>query len=206
VPTANTAPGAPLARSVETVVGRIDARRSRHPGLMVVALDGRSGAGKSTLARALGEARDGDVLVADDFWVGGEDGEWAARTPKERADGAIDWKRLRREVLEPLRAGRPAVWHPFDWKAGHGLAATTQELQPGRLVILDGAYSCRWELSDLVGLTVLVEAPEDERRRRLERREGPEVMPRWHLLWDDAERYYFTEVRPRQSFDLVVTG
>lgn len=192
--------------SAETLVRLIRTRRDDHPGLTILALDGRSGTGKSTLARALAQALDGDVVVADDFWVGGEDAEWAARSPRERVDGAIDWRRLRREVLEPLHAGRPATWHPFDWKAHRGLSATTIEVQPGQLVVLDGAYSARRELSDLVDLAVLVEAPEQERRARLLRREGAEFISRWHLLWDDAEDHYFEEVRPRQSFDLVVEG
>ena len=27
----------------------------------------------------------------------------------------------------------------------------------------------------------------------------------WHALWDDAEAFYFTEVRPPSAFDLVVS-
>ncbi|HEY0754285.1 MAG TPA: sigma 54-interacting transcriptional regulator [Ktedonobacteraceae bacterium] len=39
---------------------------------------------------------------------------------------------------------------------------------------------------------------------RLIMREGPDFMQRWHALWDVAEDYYFTSVRPRSSFDLIV--
>lgn len=29
-------------------------------------------------------------------------------------------------------------------------------------------------------------------------------MQRWHQLWDAAEDYYFTHIRPRSSFDLLL--
>ena len=41
---------------------------------------------------------------------------WEARDPAVRAADAIDWRRLRTEVLEPLIAGQPARWHAFDYK------------------------------------------------------------------------------------------
>ena len=73
------------------------------------------------------------------------------------------------------------------------------------MIILDGAYCSRPELGDLINLSVLVEAPDEVRRERLIAREGAESMSTWHAIWDDAEDHYFTHVRPRESFDLIVT-
>lgn len=72
------------------------------------------------------------------------------------------------------------------------------------VIVLDGVYSARPELADRVDLAVLVTLPEAMRRERLLAREGKEFMDAWHARWDVAEHHYFTEVRPRESFDLVL--
>lgn len=35
---------------------------------------------------------------------------------------------------------------------------------------------------------------------------GTSFMDGWHTLWDEAEDHYVTHVRPRASFDLVITA
>jgi uridine kinase len=174
---------------------------------LLVALDGRSGTGKSTLAALLAERLGATVVEGDDFYPGGSDAEWGARSAAEKAALVIDWRRLRADTLEPLLAGRPAAWHPFDFQAGRGLAAHTVTRDPAPVIVLDGVYSARPELADLVDLAILVEAADDSvRRQRLLAREGAPFMAAWHRRWDEAEDYYFTHVRTRSSFDMVVTS
>jgi uridine kinase len=174
---------------------------------LLVAVDGRSGAGKSTLAARLAARVGGAVVEGDDFYAGGTDAEWAQRSAEAKVDACIDWRRLKAEALEPLLAGRTAIWHPFNFASGVGLAAHTVSRAPAAVIILDGVYSARPELQDLVGLAVLVDLSEDRvRRQRLEAREGKTFMDAWHALWDQAEDYYFSRVRPPTSFDLVVTA
>jgi len=80
------------------------------------------------------------------------------------------------------------------------------EIAPAPVILLDGNFSTGPQLVDLVNLTVLVEAPDIERHARLVKRgEDPSFLQRWHALWDAVEEYYYTSVRPRGSFDLVVT-
>jgi hypothetical protein len=38
-----------------------------------------------------------------------------------------------------------------------------------------------------------------------DRQEG-EFSRYWHDVWDEVEEYYFGKVRPKSSFDLVVSG
>jgi uridine kinase len=173
---------------------------------LLVAVDGRSGVGKSTLAACVAARVGATVVESDDFYAGGTDAEWAQRTAEHKAAACIDWRRLRVDALDPLLAGRTAVWRPFNFATGVGLAAHTVRRAPAAVIILDGVYSARPELSDLVDLAVLVESRDDlVRRRRLIAREGTSFMDAWHALWDEAEDHYFTHVRPRASFDLVVT-
>jgi uridine kinase len=185
---------------LETLLAVIAARRAP----VLVALDGRSGAGKTTLARAIAISLGAAIVESDDFFAGGTESEWAARTPAERASACIDWRRLRTEALEPLRAGRSARWQPFDFVAGTRAAAKSVECTAAPVILLDGAYSARPELADLIGVSVLLELPGAIRRGRLLDREGAAFMARWHATWDAAEDYYFTHIRPPQTFDIVI--
>jgi uridine kinase len=158
------------------------------------------------------EELDATVVSTDEFFAADvPDSEWEARSPRDRAADAIDWRRLRREAIEPLRGGIPARWHAFDFEAGaradgtYAMRIEITERQPAAVVILDGAYAARPELADLVDLSVLVEAPARLRRERLAAREAPGFLKAWHARWDAAEAYYFTHVRPPSSFDLVVS-
>ncbi len=72
------------------------------------------------------------------------------------------------------------------------------------MILLDGVYSARPELADLLSLAVLVEAPPDVRRTRVARRDGG--IDGWYERWDAAERHYLAHVRPPGSFDLVVAN
>ena len=171
---------------------------------VLVAVDGRSGTGKSTLAAEVAARHGGRCVTADDFWSGGEEDYWQALPPDERADRAIDWRRLRAEVLEPLLAGCPASWRTFNWQVGEGLSDSSLACEPVPVIVLDGAYSMRPELADIVDVAVLVTLDDPERRSRLLAREGDEFMGRWHVLWDKTEDYYFTTVRPPNVFDVVI--
>ena len=184
----------------------------QRPAPILVALDGPSGAGKSTLAALIAAALDATVVQSDDFYAAHiSTAEWQARRPQDRAADGIDWRRMRREALEPLLAGKVARWCAFDFGAGarpdgtYPMQVTPTERQPAQVVILEGAYSARPELADLITLSVLVDAPIAVRHARMAARDAPDFLVAWHALWDDAEAYYFTSVRPPISFDLVVS-
>ena len=188
-------------------------RRARGGDPLVVAIDGRSGSGKSTIAAAVAPKVGGTVVPTDDFFAADiPSAEWDARTPPQRAADAIDWRRLRAKAVEPLRAGEPARWRGFDFEAGarpdgtYAMQAEFSVRPPAPVIILDGAYSARPELADLVDLAVLVEAPAAVRQERLAAREEAHFLEEWYARWNDAEEYYFTQVRPPTAFDLVLTG
>lgn len=96
---------------------------------LLVALDGRSGVGKSTIAQAIAQDFNGVVIVGDDFFLGGSDSEWDARSVEAKVADCIDWRRLRQEALEPLIAGKAASWHPFNFISGSGLCPLGRKLQ-----------------------------------------------------------------------------
>jgi uridine kinase len=172
----------------------------RHPS--VVALDGRSGAGKSTLAAALVQRVEGLVIDGDDFHRWHADQDWDVMTPAERVDRCIDWRR-QREVLTALRRGETASWLVHDWDADDGRPlAAPRTVTPRPLVVLEGTYSARPELADLIDLRVLVDAPAQLRRSRVLEREGRDEYETWEQRWGGADEHYFAEVMPPGAFDL----
>lgn len=171
---------------------------------LVVAIDGRSGTGKSTLAGEVAAELDAVVIVGDDFYSGGDAAFWDTKTPAQKADHVIDWHR-QRVVLTDLRAGRRALWHPYDWDAFDGrLADTPITADPAPVVILEGAYSARPELADLIDVRVLLIIDEDVRRRRLIERDGESYNADWDARWRSAEDHYFGSIATPDWFDLVL--
>jgi uridine kinase len=184
---------------------RVDAMVRTAPVPVVVALDGRSGAGKSTLAWAVGVRTGALVIDGDDFYRGGSDEYWRARTPAEKVELVIDWGR-QRDVLERLRRAEPARWQPYDWDADDGRLAPEVTGGPADVVILDGAYSARPELSGVLSLRVLLHVGPAARRQRLLGREGERFRAEWEARWSAAEDLYFETLMPPASFDLVLNG
>ena len=191
--------------SVDLLVQRIEELRRHGSGPVLVALDGRSGAGKSTLAAAVGPRTGALVIDGDDFYSGGSDEYWEAVEARRKMDLVIDWRR-QRAVLEELRRGRPATWRPYDWDADNGCLGEEITAGPVGIVILDGAYSSRPELADLLTVRVLLKVDRDVRRDRLLRREGERYRAEWEARWGAAEDLYFEMVMPPGAFDLVLDG
>jgi len=171
---------------------------------IVVAFDGRSGTGKSTIAKKIEGQFNCVNITMDNYYVGGSDEYWDSLTPQKRMETVIDWNRMKIEVLTPLLKGKVGKLQSYNWQLNHGLSPEIKTLLPKKLIILDGAYSTRPELLNLINLSVLFEVPTDNyRRQRLIGREGEKYMTNWHCRWDPAEDYFFTKIRPRESFDLI---
>jgi len=186
---------------------------------MFVALDGRSGSGKSTVAAVVADrlsvaatARPTvTVIEGDQFYAGGSASSWDQRPAAERANRVIDWRR-QRTLLQQLRTHGEATWHPFDWNADDwdtdhpSLRPEPIRTVVAPVVILEGAYSARPELHDLLDLRVLLDVPTDVRRRQLLEREGDEYRADWEARWSAAEDHYFGSVMPVQRFHLVLAS
>jgi uridine kinase len=193
-------------RDLEPILGAVARARDRSDRPVLVALDGRSGAGKSTVANRLVSLLDARLVSGDDFYAGGTDAEWGARSASERLERAFDWRRMRAEALEPLLAGQSASWLSFNWQSWEGLSDEVVACEAGPVIVLDVVYSGRPELSDLVDIAVLLTLDDRERRARLVSREGAPYMARWQALWESAEDYYFSSVRKPDSFDAIITA
>lgn len=211
------ATGAGAQQPATILIARLRERVVPGADPVFVGIDGRSGVGKSTLAATVSKdfagTRDSvgivTVIDSDDFYTGISAEVWDRLTVAERADQVINRHR-QRDILERLRHCGVAKWHPFDWEAedwDSGIVPlrpvpTVARVAP--VVMLEGVYSCRPGLHDLLDLRVLLEVSCDVRRRQLLEREGDAYRADWESRWSTAEDYYFDRVMPPGRFDLVI--
>lgn len=202
----------PEQTAAERILAAIERKRQFLQRPLVVGLDGGSGSGKSTLAAKLSGLIDLALVETDGFYQTKiPETEWLSRIPEERLKFVFDWDRIRHEALEPLRESRPAKFHAFDFGYGlteagtYRLSQALTVVEPSPTILIEGAYSTSPALNDLIDISVLLNVPREVRHRRVELRDGdPEFLPNWHRIWDDVEEYYFTQIRPPESFDLVL--
>jgi uridine kinase len=181
----------------------------RGGGTVLVGIDGLGGSGKSCLAAALAAEmlRTGAAAVSvvhgDDFYLP------SAERPAGDADakpigGDVDWRRLRAEVLEPLRAGRGARYRAYDWN--RDALGAWHAVRPGGVALVEGVYALRPELRALYDVRIWVECPRAIRLARGLARDGEAARARWEEDWMPAEDRYVAACRPAASVDHVVSG
>lgn len=179
---------------------------------VLVAIDGRSGSGKSVLGSMVVTELDAALVRSDDFYASYiSDAEWDILSPHEKSAKVIDWQRLRTEALEPLLRGKSTGWYAFDLcrvqpDGTYPLKRELTRCSSAAVIVLEGSYSCHPNIADLIDLSVLVDSPANVCHERLSAREDREFLHSWHNRWDVAEEYYFSEVRPKSFFDLVVAN
>jgi uridine kinase/SAM-dependent methyltransferase len=167
----------------------------------VVAIDGPGGSGKSTLADALAAADSNVVLVrTDDFFLPS-----AVPRPGVQAIARdFDLRRLRREVLEPLAAGRPGCYRRHDWPSD--ALAEEHVVEPGSLVVVEGVYSAARLFDRLLDVRLWVDAPREVRLERALARDGEHMQSRWLEEWMPAEERYRRAERPDDRADARIDG
>ena len=182
---------------LSSVIKNLAAQKS---GLFLVAIDGRSGSGKSTLANRLCDELDALIIEGDDFFAGGV--EVLDSSASQLANICIDW-RSQRDALRELHARGTVSYLPFNWDAFDGTkSSVSKQVRSKAVVILEGVYSARPELRDLIDFSVLIDLPEELRMYRLIARER-EIGP-WERQWHSAEDWYFQNQSRREDFDAVL--
>jgi uridine kinase/CTP:molybdopterin cytidylyltransferase MocA len=189
--------------AVSAILDLIADRRSRSDQPIVIAMDGPSCAGKSILATAVALRSGASVLEGDDFYqtllprltVAQRE----AMSDHAVVDAVINWERLRDEALLPLRAGQSATFQPYDWGIDDGRLGQLKAIRAADVIIVDGVYSARPELADLVDVAVYLGVDPQTRADRYAARHND---PDWTRFWERGEAHYFGVVRPPASFDL----
>jgi molybdopterin-guanine dinucleotide biosynthesis protein A len=189
--------------AVSSILDLIAERQSKSDRPVVIAIDGPSCAGKSILATAVGLRSGASVLEGDDFYRDTlprlRAGQRAAMSDDAVVDAVIDWERLRDAALLPLRAGQSATFQPYDWDADDGRLGPPKMIPASDVIIVDGIYTARPELADLVDAAVYLGVDPQTRASRYAARNND---PDWARFWERGEAHYFVHLRPPTSFDL----
>jgi uridine kinase len=173
-------------------VGAVAALAERRAGRTVwVGIDGCGAAGKTSLAAAVAAAVPSAVVVhVDDF-----SGHWVVEW---------DWDRFHDQVVRPLLSGRRARYQRWDWHRGRG--GDWAEVEPGRVVVVEGVSSTRREVAVPWDLTIWVDAPREVRLARARERDGAAMLARWLDDWMPSEDAYVAREHPQDRVDLIVPG
>jgi predicted adenylyl cyclase CyaB len=166
---------------------------------VIIAIDGRCASGKTTFTKALQQKLACDAVHMDDFFLRPEQ-----RTPERRQTPGenVDHERFLEEVLLPYKAGAAFSYKPFD--------CSTQQLQapvdivPGKLLIVEGAYSCHKSLYEHYDLHIFMDVDPDVQMERILARNGAEQAKRFEEMWIPLEERYLEafDVKARCEMEL----
>ncbi|MEM9542207.1 MAG: uridine kinase [Cyanobacteria bacterium P01_E01_bin.42] len=190
---------------------------SKKYSTLIVGIDGCGASGKSIFTRSI--AQQGlniTVVEMDDFYLPSDSrpsNEAILTTYGEQ----YDWKRLYEQVLKSLSQNRAARYQKYDWN----LDALTEfyTVSVGGIVIVEGVYSTRRELSHLYDFRIWVQCPYDLRLTRgiardeviiaeseaiARQDENPREM--WEKIWMPQEHRYIKAEEPYKKAHLIVDG
>lgn len=164
----------------------------------VVAIDGRCAAGKTTLAARLQEKLDCNVIHADEFFL----------RPRQRtADrlatpgGNVDYERLFKEVMLPLKENRDFAYRPYDCKMG-SLKEPIQ-VNAQKITIIEGSYSCHPKLWDYYDLRIFMTIEECLQKERIKER-NKEMAEVFFQKWIPLEETYFKTYAIAERCDIRI--
>ena len=182
-----------LARVAETITRARDER-----GRIAVGVSGYAGAGKSTLTRHLLDQLDDAVRVRGDEFL----------DPQRIVRRSSDWDgvlrdRLRSEVLEPFRAGRPVAVRPLDWATGTW--GEPAPLPRASVLVVDLIGLFHPEVLPWLDVRVWVEADPEialQRGMQRDRDAGLDHDALWRDVWAPNDRVFEQVFAPAEHADV----
>jgi uridine kinase len=170
---------------------------SRSPtlgGARLVCVDGPTGSGKSTLGEAIHAAAAGstrsDLVHLDDLLDG-----WGGLPDVAGT--------LARDVLAPLREGRPGRYRRYDWHQRRFTESVVVDAVD--LLVVEGVGSGASAYAEDITTLVWVDAPADLRLARGVARDGEAVRPEL-LAWMAREEDHLRRERSRERADILADG
>lgn len=162
-----------------------------------IALDGRCSAGKTTLALKLKEHWGCNIFHMDDFYL-----PMNQRTVQsmKKPGGHMDFIRLQKEVLLPLKEKGNAYYRKFDCKKQKYKESMQVNIKDVNLV--EGAYSCHPDLQKFYDLKIFLDIEKEVQNERLLKRENNKVFEQFQKKWIPMEEEYFNTYCIEKQCDL----
>jgi uridine kinase len=191
------------------VLRLLEARVPRLDRPTLVAVDGADGAGKTVLADELARLLPGAERASlDDFHHPRAHRHALGRTGETVWERGFDYAAVRRELLDPWRAGAGTAyrrrWH--DLATDSYVADPTMPVPTDGVLVVDGVFAQRPVLADAWDLVIYLDVPDDIRSARMAARDGvsAELDHPDQSRYLDAQRIYRATCRPRETADVVV--
>jgi uridine kinase len=169
---------------------------------LIVGVSGFGGAGKSTFANALGTILGAPVIGVDNFMKD--------RTLKNYSLWeAMDYARLKREVLETFVAGRnPLHYGHYGW--GPNAIIETKDVPHRGIIIVEGVGLFRPEINQYLGYKIWIDCPVEEGIKRGKKRDRDEYHnpqdEQWDGIWKKNDVDYFEKYKPKEVVDLIFSN
>ncbi|MFC2150813.1 uridine kinase [Calditrichota bacterium] len=185
----------PLEELLESISISHNTNRS-----FLIAIDGQAGAGKSTFTARLvnlllDNSIEATIVPLDNFF----------KTSSQRRQiyaviSDLDWRRMRDQVILPLRSGKRAHFQYYSWVEDRLLDWITVE-SPS-VVIVDGVTALRKELAEFYDLRIWLSCPDEVRLPRLSSR--ADMRAGEIKRWLPSERRYLKSHNPASRADLII--
>lgn len=192
----NSYPQGANKENVQKVIDLINSKKEEG-SLLLVGIDGRCGSGKTALATAINKKTGYPVIHADDFFLHPEQRcEERLNTPGEN----LDWERLEKEVLKPLKEGETPSYEPWDC---HNLRYGENIVLPkSGVYIVEGSYCLNHHLRSYYDLTVFLDVDKSEQLNRIANRKGKNNVEDFEKKWIPLEEKYFQASDLENTVDL----
>ena len=180
---------------VQQISERIEALL-KEKEFIIIAIDGRCSAGKTTLTGLLEQKYSCNVIHADSFFLRPEQ-----RTEERYSEpgGNIDYERLTKEVLEPLKAHEQFSYRPFSCQTQNLAEPVT--VYPLDITVVEGAYSCHPDLSEDYDLRVFLNIDAETQKIRVRER-NPQNAEMFFEKWIPLEEKYLEAFGIREKCEL----
>lgn len=173
-----------------------------HEKTLLIGIDGCGGAGKSTLADALRDIDKENISIVhmDDFYKT----EAQRREPNNSIGALWDCKRLKEQVLIPLKNNQDTHYQIYDWDLDE--LTEWKYITRGGIVIVEGCYSLMGGLDSYYDYKIWIDTPRNLRLRRGIERDGEMKRHLWENLWMPSEEEYIKCQHPMEKADWIVDG
>lgn len=168
------------------------------PKPLIIAVDGRSASGKTTLASFLAEETGAAVIHTDDFFLPSE-----LRTAQRLAQpgGNVHYERLKCEVIDNLRSGKPLSYGVFDCSV---MAVNSfAYIEPNEITVIEGSYSLHPFFGDYADIKIFMTVAPDEQIKRITVRNGSEKAEIFKSKWIPMEEKYFAQFSIKEKADFI---
>lgn len=165
----------------------------------IIAIDGRCASGKTTLASYIAEHIPCDIVHTDDFFL-----PFEMRTEERlsKAGGNIDRERLLSEILIPLKSGKCYTYSKFSCKSG--LITQGEKIQPRKITIVEGSYSCHPDLFEFYDLHIFLSVDKETQKQRILQR-NKDNADAFFSKWIPLEEKYLSECNIKEKCEIVLS-